>query len=69
MAGNKECEWGWGAIGGYYLRYAGKSIIYHILCGKMSFKIAVENRILVLVVLCGVERNTLSPNQSLFVRD
>ena len=41
-----------------------KKITYHILCDNLCWKIASENRILVLLVVCGVARHASNLNQT-----
>lgn len=40
-----------------------KDYLYHILCDNLRCKIASANRILVLLVGCGIEKHRLSLNQ------
>ena len=49
---------------GCYLRYAEKRITCHVLCDNFCCKIASENGILILLVVCRVERQVLSLNQT-----
>ena len=55
-------KWKWRrhAMGGWYLMM----ITYHILFDDLCFKIASKNRVLVLLVVCGIERHAQHVNQS-----
>ena len=65
MIEEAEQEWGWDAMGGCYLQHAELRNTYHILRDDLCCKIASEDRILVLLVACTVERHALSLNQSI----
>lgn len=57
-------KWRRDAMGGWYLCNVGKGITYHILFDNLCFKIASKNRVLVLLVVCGIERHAEHVNQS-----
>ena len=52
-------------MGGRYLQHAELRNTYHILSDNLCCKIASEDRILVLLVVCTVERHALNLNQSI----
>lgn len=53
------------AMGEYYSRYAELRITYHVLSDNLCCMIASQDRILVLLVMCGLERHALRLNQSI----